>query len=95
MKIDAGLVGELAHASTRAQALEAQGFDGLVTAELSSDPFFPLLLAAESTERVDLMTSIAVGFSSTRTAERPLVNAASPQVPLPAKKSRTVSPGRE
>ena len=63
MKIDAGLVGELAHASTRAQALEAQGFDGLVTAELSSDPFFPLLLAAESTERVDLMTSIAVAFS--------------------------------
>ncbi|MEE2677084.1 MAG: TIGR03617 family F420-dependent LLM class oxidoreductase [Myxococcota bacterium] len=63
MKIDAGLVGELANAATKAQALEAQGFDGLVTAELSTDPFFPLLLAAGSTERVDLMTSIAVAFS--------------------------------
>jgi len=63
MKIDAGLVGSLATAATRAQELEAQGFDGLVTAELSSDPFFPLLLAAEKTERIDLMTSIAVAFS--------------------------------
>ncbi|HJO23894.1 MAG: TIGR03617 family F420-dependent LLM class oxidoreductase [Myxococcota bacterium] len=63
MKIDAGLVGELERASTRAQELEAQGFDGLVTAELGSDPFFPLLLAAEKTERIDLMTAIAVAFS--------------------------------
>ncbi len=63
MKIDAGLMGALAEAPKHARQLETQGFDGVVTAELGSDPFFPLLLAAEHTERVELMTSIAVAFS--------------------------------
>jgi len=63
MKIDAGLMGSLTDVPERARQLEAEGFDGLVTAEMSGDPFFPLLLAAEHTERVELMTSIAVAFS--------------------------------
>lgn len=63
MKIDAGLMGSLPEVPARARELEAQGFDGLVTAEMSSDPFLPLLLAAEHTERVQLMTSIAVAFA--------------------------------
>jgi len=63
MKIDAGLMGSLGDVPQRARELEAQGYDGLVTAELASDPFLPLLLAAEHTERVALMTSIAVAFS--------------------------------
>jgi probable F420-dependent oxidoreductase len=63
VKIDAGLMGSLDEVPQRARELEAQGYDGLVTAELGSDPFFPLLLAAEHTERVELMTSIAVAFA--------------------------------
>jgi probable F420-dependent oxidoreductase len=63
MKIDAGLMGSLDNVPTQIQEFEAQGFDGVVTAEMSSDPFFPLLLAAEHSERVELMTSIAVAFS--------------------------------
>ncbi len=63
MKIDAGLFGALADVPAKARELEAQGFDGIVTAEMSTDPFFPLLLAAEHTERVELMTSIAVAFA--------------------------------
>jgi probable F420-dependent oxidoreductase len=64
MKIDSGLIAaDLAAAPARAREIEAQGYDGLVTAEISSDPFFPLLLAAEHTERVELMTSIAVAFA--------------------------------
>ena len=39
------------------------------------------------------MTSIASGLSSMRTHERPCRRAASPVVPLPAKKSSTQSPG--
>ena len=34
-----------------------------MTAETSHDPFFPLLLAAEHSERIELMTSIAVAFA--------------------------------
>ncbi len=63
MKIDAGLMGPLASVPERVRELEAQGFDGVVTAEMSSDPFFPLLLAAEHSERIELATSIAVAFA--------------------------------
>ncbi|NNL66205.1 MAG: LLM class F420-dependent oxidoreductase [Myxococcales bacterium] len=63
MKIDSGLMGSLDAAPERARALEADGFDGLITAEMAHDPFLPLVLAAEHTERIEIMTSIAVGFA--------------------------------
>jgi probable F420-dependent oxidoreductase len=44
-------------------AAEAAGYDGVRAAEMNHDPFFPLLLAAEHTERVELSTSIAVAFA--------------------------------
>jgi len=64
MKVDAGLMTtNLADVPAAAKELEAQGFDAGVTAETANDPFFPLLIAAEHTERIDLMTSIAVAFA--------------------------------
>ena len=63
MKIDAGLFGALADVPRLARELEAQGFDAAISAETASDPFLPLLLAAEHTERLELMTSIAVAFA--------------------------------
>ena len=62
MKIDSG-IGGLDTAADAAAALERRGYDGVMSAETSHDPFLPLLLAAQSTERVDLMTSIAVAFA--------------------------------
>ncbi|MGE4605571.1 MAG: TIGR03617 family F420-dependent LLM class oxidoreductase, partial [Myxococcota bacterium] len=63
MKVDAGLFGGLTDIPRRARELEAMGYDGAMTAETANDPFFPLALAAEHTERIELMTSIAVAFS--------------------------------
>jgi probable F420-dependent oxidoreductase len=65
MKVDSGLVGmsDLSKVGAASRALEAQGFDALVSAEIDSDPFLPLVLAAEHTERIELMTSIAVAFA--------------------------------
>jgi probable F420-dependent oxidoreductase len=64
MKIDSGLIAsDLASVPARAREIEAQGFDGCITAEIASDPFFPLVLAAEHTTRLELMTSIAVAFA--------------------------------
>ena len=63
MKIDSGLFGPLEGAPQRARQLEDEGFDAMVTAEIAHDPFLPLVLAAEHTERIDLMTSIAVAFA--------------------------------
>ncbi|HYD47038.1 MAG TPA: TIGR03617 family F420-dependent LLM class oxidoreductase [Terriglobales bacterium] len=63
MKLDTGLfVSELRDVPAAAKAAEAAGFDGLWSVETSHDPFFPLLLAAEHTERIQLGTAIAVAF---------------------------------
>jgi probable F420-dependent oxidoreductase len=64
MKVDGGLmVTDLASVPARARELEAAGYDGAVSAEIASDPFLPLLLAAEHTTRLELLTSIAVAFA--------------------------------
>ncbi|MDH3644037.1 MAG: TIGR03617 family F420-dependent LLM class oxidoreductase [Gammaproteobacteria bacterium] len=63
MKVDAGRGANLHKIPEVARELEAMGYDGIRTAETSHDPFFPLLLAAEHTEKLELITSIAVAFA--------------------------------
>jgi probable F420-dependent oxidoreductase len=65
MKLDSGLMGDLAKAADSAVKLESLGYDGAISAELAHDPFFPLLLAAPVTKKIELVTSIAVAFSRT------------------------------
>ncbi len=63
MKIDAGLTTfRLDEVPAAARAIEDQGYDGLFTFEGKGDPFLPLVLAAEHTERVELATAIALAF---------------------------------
>lgn len=45
-----------------ARAADTMGFAGLWTAETSHDPYLPLAIAAEHSERIELGTSIAVAF---------------------------------
>ncbi len=63
MKVDGGIGWELDKVGAQAQELEEMGYSGILSAETSHDPFFPLLVAAQNTQRVDLMTSIAVAFA--------------------------------
>ena len=63
MKVDGGIGFELTKVVQEAKEQEAAGYSGIWTAETSHDPFFPLLLAAEHTEQVELGTSIAVAFA--------------------------------
>src|SRR5918997_1080454 len=63
MKVDGGLPFELDKAADAAREAEGRGYDAVWTAETSHDPFFPLLLAAGATERVELGTGIAVAFA--------------------------------
>ena len=63
MKVDGGIGTDLAKAAGEAKEREEAGYSGIWTAETSHDPFFPLLLAAEHTEEVELGTSIAVAFA--------------------------------
>ncbi len=63
MKVLGGLMAGLADVPGAVARLEERGYDGAVPAEVASDPFLPLLLAAEHSERIALMTAIAVAFA--------------------------------
>jgi probable F420-dependent oxidoreductase len=63
MRIDGGVGADLSGAGAAAKVLEEQGYNGIWTAETSHDPFFPLLMASQETERVELGTGIAVAFA--------------------------------
>ncbi|MBU6241597.1 MAG: LLM class F420-dependent oxidoreductase [Acidobacteria bacterium] len=63
MKVDGGVALDLAKSAESAKEAEAAGSSGAWTAETNHDPFFPLLLAAEHTQRMELGTSIAVAFA--------------------------------
>jgi probable F420-dependent oxidoreductase len=64
MKVDGGLVSSsLADIPRVAKELEDVGYDGAFSIETAHDPFFPLLLGAEHTERLELGTGIAVAFA--------------------------------
>ena len=43
--------------------LEQRGYDAAFSAEINSDPFFPLVLAAEHSKTIALTTSISVAFA--------------------------------
>ena len=63
MKVDTGLAHHLEKVKDSVMAAEAAGYDGLRVAEMNHDPFMPLLLAAEHSEKIELATSIAVAFA--------------------------------
>jgi probable F420-dependent oxidoreductase len=64
MKVDAALtITNLDAVAAVAPEIEATGYDGIFSFEGQHDPFFPLLLAAEHTERVQLTTAVAIAFA--------------------------------
>ncbi len=52
----------LAEMAAAARQIEATGFDGATTPEAGYDPFLPLMIAAEHTERMALATNVAIAF---------------------------------
>ena len=64
MKIDAPLnTVDVLEAGAQARELEARGFDGCYTFDGRTDPFLPLAFAAEHSQRLELITAIAVAFA--------------------------------
>ncbi len=63
MQVDGGIGFDTSEATETARRAEEDGFDGLWCAEAVHDPFLPLLLAAEHTERIQVGTGIAVAFA--------------------------------
>lgn len=63
LKIDTSLMFDPVKIGEMAAELEEAGFDGAYSFEGQSDPFVGLTVAAMKTEKMDLMTSIAVAFA--------------------------------
>jgi len=63
MKIDSSLMFEPVKVGAMAAQLEEAGYDGAYTFEGQSDPFISVAAAAMNTQRMELMTSIAVAFA--------------------------------
>jgi len=64
MKVDGIVTGTAPdEIGEHARLLEDLGYDGVLTAEITHDPFLPLAIVAEHTGRVQLGTSIAVAFA--------------------------------
>jgi len=63
MKVDAQLTANWEKIPGQIKELEAANFDGAGTAEMNHDPFFPLLLAAEHSKKIEIHTGIAVAFA--------------------------------
>ncbi|MCA9995847.1 MAG: TIGR03617 family F420-dependent LLM class oxidoreductase [Anaerolineales bacterium] len=69
MKFDTALLlPNLSDMAAYTQAAEAIGFDGIWTSETNADPFLPLALAAEHSQKLTLGTAIAVAFPRSPTA---------------------------
>ena len=62
MHIDGGISNDLKAVPAQAQRAEEAGYDAVWSAETGHDAFFPLLIAAEHTERIKLGTGILVAF---------------------------------
>jgi probable F420-dependent oxidoreductase len=64
MKVDLLIMNpELGEIGRQAVQAEEMGYAALLSAEIGHDPFMPLAIAAEHTERIQLATGIAVGLS--------------------------------
>ncbi len=62
MKVDAPLYSFDAP-EEEVRRLESKGYAGAFTYEGPHDPFFPLLLAARASQKIDLYTAVAIGFA--------------------------------
>jgi probable F420-dependent oxidoreductase len=63
MLVDGGVGFEADGVGRRAADAEEDGYHGVWCAETGHDPFLPLLIASQHTERIELGTGIAVAFA--------------------------------
>lgn len=63
MRINAHIDSNWEGIPEQVREFEAMGYDGLTTIETNHDPFLPLMIATEHSERIDIGTGIAVAFA--------------------------------
>ena len=68
MKVDCLAVANMSKVGNYARPLEDSDYGGALLGELNNDPFLPLVLIAEHTERISMRTSVGVAFAGPRWA---------------------------
>ncbi|HEV2361717.1 MAG TPA: LLM class flavin-dependent oxidoreductase, partial [Acidimicrobiales bacterium] len=63
MRVDGGVGFDPESIPGQARKAEADGYDGVWSPETGHDSFFPLLLASQHSERLELGTGICVAFA--------------------------------
>ena len=63
MNNDGGIGFDPSGIAEQAKRSEANGYDGVWSAETSHDPFLPIAIGAAATERLEFGTGIAVAFA--------------------------------
>ena len=63
MKVDVSYSSNMSNISQDIKHLEALGYQGIKIAETDHDPFLPLTLAAEHSQNIQLISSVAVAFA--------------------------------
>ncbi len=63
MLVDTEFSGRLHTAGTEAENAEAAGYEAIWSTDSANDPFLPLAVSAERTQRISLGTGIAVAFA--------------------------------
>ncbi len=63
MKVDGSISADMSSVGKEIRRLEDLGYHGAKIAELNHDPFLPLAIAAEHSEKIELVTSVAVAFA--------------------------------
>jgi len=63
MKVDGELHFGMVKVDERVKQLEGEGYNGAQSIETGHDPFLPLVLAAEHSKDIELITAIAVAFA--------------------------------
>ena len=56
---------DLRKVGAAARAIEAEGYDGVVSMENKHDPFLALAVAGTATARIELHTGVAIAFART------------------------------
>ncbi len=56
---------DLRRVAAAAQAIEAEGYDGIVAMENKHDPFLALAVAGAATRHIELHTGVAIAFART------------------------------
>jgi alkanesulfonate monooxygenase SsuD/methylene tetrahydromethanopterin reductase-like flavin-dependent oxidoreductase (luciferase family) len=70
MTVGTGIPTDMTHVPEKARQAERLGYDSVSVGETAHNPFLPLVLVAEHTQRLHFGSSVAIAFPRCHTSRR-------------------------